>query len=99
MYIDSGADLTIIPYRLGLMLGLRLEGPIEEVHGIGGGIPIIIRHLELRIGDVVISARVGWSLREDVPLLLGRMDVFSEFDIEFREREEKVVFRHPLTEQ
>ena len=32
-------------------------------------------------------------------ILLGRMDVLGELDIEFREREEKVVFRHPLTEQ
>jgi len=99
MYIDSGADLTIIPYRFGLMLGLRLEGPVEEVHGIGGGIPIIIRRIELKIGDVIINARVGWSLREEVPFLLGRMDVFNKFDIEFREREEKVIFKHPPGER
>ena len=99
IYIDSGADLTIIPYRFGLMLGLRLEGPVEEVHGIGGGIPIIIRRIELKIGDVIINARVGWSLREEVPFLLGRMDVFNKFDIEFREREEKVIFKHPPGER
>ena len=98
MYIDSGADFTIIPYRFGLMLGLRLEGPVEEVYGIGGGIPIIIKRLELKIGDVIINARVGWSLREDVPFLLGRMDVFNEFNIEFREREERVIFKHPPSE-
>ena len=99
MYIDSGADFTIIPYRFGLMLGLRLEGPVEEVYGIGGGIPIIIKRLELKIGDVIINARVGWSLREDVPFLLGRMDVFNEFNIEFREREEKIIFKYPPSEQ
>ena len=42
---------------------------------------------------MVLSARVGWSLREDVPFLLGRMGVFDRFSIEFREHEEKVVFR------
>ena len=99
MYIDSGADFTIIPYRFGLMLGLRLEGPVEEVYGIGGGIPIMIKRLELKIGGVIINARVGWSLREDVPFLLGRMDVFNEFNIEFREREEKVIFKCSQSEQ
>jgi len=59
MYIGSGADLTIIPYRFGLMLGLRLEGSVEEVHGISGGIPIIIRRLKLKISDVIVNARVG----------------------------------------
>ena len=37
-------------------------------------------------------ARVAWSLTEDVPLVLGRLDVFNEFDIFFKEREEKVIF-------
>jgi len=80
------------------MLDLRLEGPIEEVYGIRGEMLIIIKRLELKIGDVIINARVGWSLREDVPFLLGRMDVFNEFSIEFREREEKVIFKHPPSE-
>jgi len=99
MYIDSGADLTIIPYKFGLMLGLKLEGTVEEVHGIGGGIPIIIRSLQLKIGDVTINAKVGWSLREDVPFLLGRMDIFNQFNIEFGESEEKIIFSRLSSEQ
>jgi len=99
MYIDSGADLTIIPYKFGLMLGLKLEGSVEEVHGIGGGIPIIIRSLQLKIGDVIINAKAGWSLREDVPFLLGRMCIFNKFNIEFRESEEKIIFRHLPSKQ
>jgi hypothetical protein len=55
-------------------------------------IPIVVRRVSMKIGDKEFEARVAWSLTEDVPLVLGRLDVFNKFDILFKEREEKVVF-------
>jgi len=87
VYVDSGADITLIPKSVGELLGFKIEesDKIEEMKGIGDyGIPVII-------GEKIIDARVAWSLLEDVPLLLGRIDIFRLFNISF-EKEKKTVF-------
>ncbi len=47
----------------------------------------------MKINDIILNVRIGWSLREDVPFILGRLDVFDKFHIEFREDENVVVFQ------
>lgn len=86
-YVDSGADVTLIPKSVGELLGLTLASPqeIREIKGIGErGVPIVIRRLRLQVGPKVFPARVAWCLLEEVPLLLGRLDCFRLFDITFR---------------
>ena len=93
MLLDSGTDLSLIPYSLGETVGIELD--IEnrsEVHGIGeGSVPYILSQLKLKIGKVEISARVEWALIEEVPFILGRLDIFQKFSIEFREFENRIV--------
>ena len=94
VYVDSGADITLIPKSVGELLGFKIEesDKIEEMKGIGDyGIPVIIKKLKIKIGKKTIDARVAWSLLEDVPLLLGRIDIFRLFNISF-EKEKKTVF-------
>jgi len=94
VYVDSGADITLIPKSVGELLGFKIEesDKIEEMKGIGDyGIPVIIKKLKIKIGKKIIDARVAWSLLEDVPLLLGRIDIFRLFNISF-EKEKKTVF-------
>ena len=86
-YVDSGADITLIPKSVGDLLGLTLASPkkIHEIKGVGErGVPIVIRRLRLQVGSKVFPARVGWCLLEEVPLLLGRLDCFRLFEISFR---------------
>ena len=86
-YVDSGADVTLIPKSVGDLLGLTLASPreIREIKGISEqGIPIVIRRLKFQIGSKLFPARVAWCLLEEVPLLLGRMDCFRLFEITFR---------------
>jgi len=97
MYIDSGADFTLIPYKFGLMIGLKIEERMQEIYGVGGGIPVILKPTLMRINEIVLNVRIGWSMREDVPFILGRLDVFQRFFVEFRENEETVIFR-PITQ-
>ncbi len=95
MYIDSGADVTLLPRSVGELLGfeIRRGEEIKEVKGLGNSrIPIVVRRVSMKVGEKKFEARVAWSLTEDVPLVLGRLDVFNKFDILFKEREEKVVF-------
>ncbi len=94
MYIDSGADFTLVPYRFGLMLGFEVEKTVHEIYGVGGGIPVILKPASMKINRVTLNIRIGWSLREDVPFILGRLDVFDKFNIQFREKEEMVIFEH-----
>jgi hypothetical protein len=86
-YVDSGADITLIPKSVGDLLGLKLASPqeIREIKGIGEwGVPIVIRRLQFQVGSKVFPARVAWCLLEEVPLLLGRLDCFRLFAITFR---------------
>jgi len=46
----------------------------------------------MRVGSVEFRARVAWSQVEEVPLLLGRMDVFRRFDITFKDKTGVAVF-------
>ena len=95
MYVDSGADITLIPYSVGTALGFKLE-PEEEIKrigGVGGGkISVVIRKVKMVIGSKQFDARVAWCMSEDVPLILGRLDVFDEFLITFDQKEKKTVF-------
>lgn len=65
---------------------------MSEIYGIGGEIPVIVKSASIKIDDIVLDIRIGWSMREEVPFVLGRLDVFDKFDVEFMEKEEKVIF-------
>ena len=95
MYVDSGTDITLIPYSVGIALGFRLkpDDEIKRISGVGGGkISIVVRNVKMRINDKELGIRVAWCMSEDVPLILGRLGVFNKFDVLFKERERKVVF-------
>ncbi|GFP43573.1 hypothetical protein HKBW3C_02703, partial [Candidatus Hakubella thermalkaliphila] len=64
-YIDSGADYTLIPYRMGRFLGLeRKASEVKEIGGIGGVIGVRFAVAPLKItqfsGDVV--RRGAWAI-------------------------------------
>lgn len=94
MYIDSGADITLIPFTLGKALGFQEKADeIRQMKGISGaGVPYVIKKVAMYLNDKVIEARVAWSMIEDVPPLLGRVDVFSKFKTLFDEANEEIRF-------
>lgn len=85
MYIDSGADVSMIPLRLGKALGFKQTPTdvIYEARGIAGGVPYILKEVTLVLNKHRFNARIAWTLVEEVPLLLGRMDIFNKFRITF----------------
>ncbi len=93
-FIDSGADIALLPYSFGLMLGLSKNiGEIKELKGVRGiGLPVIISKVKMRIGDVELEPRVAWALIEEAPPLLGSLDIFDKFNITFKEKEGKIIF-------
>ncbi|MEH2087587.1 aspartyl protease family protein [Nostoc sp.] len=84
--LDTGASVSVLPYSIGVQLGAIWEEQTVSVTLAGNLAPVEARGL-------LVSAQIGsfepvrlvfaWSLSNDVPLLLGRMNFFLEFDVCF----------------
>lgn len=87
-YADSGADVTLLPKSFIDLLGVAFEeGEITEIGGVGGGkVPVIVKEVDLKIGDETRKVKIAIALIEDVPYLLGREDVFEYFEVRFRQK-------------
>lgn len=96
-YIDSGADVTLIPLSLGKLVGLsRDERKVEHIGGIRGSVPVIYNQMLMKIGGIEIKTKVAWALIEEVPPLLGRQDIFDAFHIIFKQDKEQIIFEERL---
>lgn len=93
MYIDSGADVSMIPLRAGNDLGFKY-GPnkIFQMSGIAGSLPCLLEKAEITIGNRKLLTDVTWALSDEAPFLLGRKDIFKFFRITFDEDKEKIEF-------
>ncbi len=97
--LDSGADNTVVPNDLAQILGLKEErNSDDETKGIGGKVKTTSSKLHLRIKN----ERENYSLDipvlilktdSDIPLLLGRQGFFENFDITFKQNNEKVILK------
>lgn len=93
-YIDSGADITLIPLSLGKLIGLsKNHKKVEKIGGIRGTVPVIYSQTVMKIGGVEMNINIAWALSEKVPPLLGRRDIFDKFHITFKQDEEEVIFK------
>ena len=96
-YIDSGADVTLIPLSMGRLLGWEVdESKIQQIGGIRGSIPVIYIKNQMKIGEEEFSTQIAWSLIEDVPPLLGRKDVFDIFRVIFEQYNKFIIFEKRL---
>ena len=96
--VDSGADMSLIPHWLGLELGLATTNHevISQAHGISGSVKYVIRNLDYNIdGHLIKNVPTAWVLDVDCEdIILGREVIFDAFDIEFRQADEAVNFKH-----
>ncbi len=99
--LDSGADISLMPKDLAILLGLDIENKsADESRGIGGRVrtirtvvPIVVEakrghekhHLSLPI-NVLLDG-------EAPPLLLGRAGFFDRFIITFDEAAQKITLK------
>ena len=94
-YIDSGADISLIPYSLGLSMGYNVDRKeIIELEGVGGrSVPVVIINTKIKFAEnVIYDTEIGWALVDGVPVLLGRHTIFNRFIITFKEKEGKIIF-------
>lgn len=94
MYIDSGADVTMIPLRAGRDLGFVYNPErIFKMRGISGSLSCILEKAELGIGERKIVADITWAMSDNAPFLLGRRHIFENFRIIFEEVKRKIFFQ------
>lgn len=93
MYIDSGADVTMIPLKAGEVLGFEYDAKkVFQMHGFSGSLPCILDKAQIKIGTRRFFADVAWALSDDAPFLLGRRHIFEHFRITFDESKRKIFF-------
>lgn len=91
-YIDSGADVTLIPLSLGKLLGLKADNKIERIRGIKGSIPVTYQRVEAGIIEYNLLIQIAWAQIEEVPPLLGRTNIFDFFNITFKQKAGIIIF-------
>ena len=84
--VDSGAAVNVLPYAVGLQLGLDWDQQTRSVELSGN-----LASVEARV--VVLSAVVGsfsqvrlafaWARTDAVSVILGQVNFFMEFDVCF----------------
>lgn len=96
MLVDSGADITFLPYKVGLDIGFTrtLGDKIEQAEGVGGDVHYIVKEINIQIDDHKLPITIGWCIDEEIDdLLLGRQDVFDFFNVEFKQSQGIIIFR------
>jgi hypothetical protein len=87
MYVDSGADVTLIPSDFGKLLGMDLSKNRVALAGVTRHtLKVSLQSTRIRIGSSILEARVAVAFRNDVPYLLGRTGIFEAFKINFEQR-------------
>ncbi len=90
---DTGADLSVLPKSLGVLLvGNIREGKKYRVTGLAGYSKYIyLHHLMTRIGRKKIKAAFAIAVTDDIPPTLGRMDALDKMNIEYQKGRRMVI--------
>lgn len=97
--IDSGADDTVVPKDLAILLGLSEKGNETETAGIGGRVRVKESRLSLSVRgeheqySFEIPVLILQDENINVPLLLGRHGFFEHFHITFKQDQQKIVLK------
>jgi len=84
--VDSGATVNVLPYRFGVQLGAVWDDQKATIRLAGnlGNVAAQPLFPMAKIDDFPpIRLAFAWSRSDDVPLILGQMNFFMEFDICF----------------
>jgi hypothetical protein len=84
--VDSGATVSVLPYEIGLRLGMEWDDrkAVIRLAGSLGDAPAAPVVALATIGDLApIRLVFAWTRRDDVPLVLGQSNFFMEFDVHF----------------
>ena len=84
--LDTGATVSVLPYSVGLQLGAVWSERAPGVR-LTGNLAQFEAHALLVTAQVAefpfVRLAFAWTRAEDVPLLLGQVNFFMEFDVCF----------------
>jgi hypothetical protein len=84
--LDTGASVNVLPYELGLRLGLDWDS-CETVVTLAGNLASFPARGVILSTTIDTFAPVllvfAWTEAKNIPLLLGRINFFQEFDVCF----------------
>lgn len=83
--VDSGASLSVLPFSVGSRFGLDWNSLTQGV-GVGGVVKTPAKFMAtiLTIGPLPpVMQLFAWASSDDVPLVLGYVNFFLEFDVCF----------------
>jgi hypothetical protein len=84
--LDTGASVNVLPYELGLQLGLIWEDETLSVLLAGNLARFKARAVivDAQISSFpMVNLAFAWTQAADVPLILGQANFFFEFDVCF----------------
>jgi hypothetical protein len=84
--LDTGATVNVLPYAVGVQLGAIWERQSTPVRLTGNLAACEARALIVSavIGELpVVRLAFAWARTDDVPILLGQVNFFMEFDVCF----------------
>ena len=84
--VDSGSTINVLPYHVGLELGMAWETQTFalDMRGILAGEPAFAVVLTGRVADLPPAALIfAWTRKPDVRLILGQTNFFQAFDVCF----------------
>lgn len=87
--LDTGAAVSVLPYRVGLALGAVWEDqtvPVSLVGSLGQfearALMVTASHSQIT-GDASVQLVFAWTQAENAPVIFGQMNFFLEFDVCF----------------
>jgi hypothetical protein len=84
--VDSGATVNVLPYSLGLQLGAVWDDRKATIR-LAGNLGSVIAQPFFLMAEIgafpPVRLAFAWSRSDDVPLILGQMNFFMEFDVCF----------------
>lgn len=84
--LDTGASVNVLPYDIGLQLGvvweeqtvpIQLSGNLAQTEARG----LVLSATVAQFPSVLLA--FAWMQSREAPLILGRMNFFVEFDVCF----------------
>lgn len=82
--LDTGADITMLPASAKELFDRLFESCSQLVYGIEGkSVNIIKSRIKMKICEREIDVRCVFSQRDDIPFILGRLDILKKFNIHF----------------
>jgi hypothetical protein len=94
VYIDSGADMSLLTKTDAKLLGLDLyKGEYRPIIGVGKTlIPAYTHRIKMKIEETTLNVNTSFADSDEVPRLLGRTDIFEHFKITFNQKNLETIF-------